>query len=141
MARKPASSRGPSRSSKVLIGTAVGLGVVMFGATMADALVPSRTGVINACYKKSDGTVRIVDVGTTCDKSEIKIAWSQRGRTPGPAGSAGLQGVQGIQGLQGLQGPMGPQGLQGPAGEDGPAGPQGPLGPAGPVGPMGPEGP
>jgi hypothetical protein len=146
MARRPEASRTASRSSKVLMGAAVGVGIVMFGATMADALGPSADGVIHACYQKSDGSMRIVDAAADCRKNEIKIAWAQRGRTAGPAGDQGLRGIQGLQGLQGLIGPMGPQGpegAQGPQGEPGipgPVGPEGPVGAAGPIGPQGLQG-
>ncbi|HSV38675.1 MAG TPA: hypothetical protein VLI04_07930 [Nocardioidaceae bacterium] len=143
MPRRPEASRTASRSSKVLMGTAVGICIVMFGATMADALGPSKEGVIHACYQKSDGSMRIVDASATCKEDEVKIAWARRGRTvsAGPSGDRGLKGIQGLQGLQGLIGPMGPQGPEGAEGPQGQPGIPGPIGPEGPVGEPGPIGP
>ena len=134
MARLPLAKHGGSRASKLLIGAAAGLGIMMFGATMADAFAPARQGnLINACYAKSDGALRVIAEGDSCNSDEIKIAWRQRGRS-GADGAGGEQGLQGIQGLQGLQG------LQGPAGAIGPVGPRGPVGPAGADGEDGTEG-
>ncbi|HET7736728.1 MAG TPA: hypothetical protein VFK52_12175 [Nocardioidaceae bacterium] len=143
MNRRQQRMRAPSRSSKVLIGAAASLGVVMFGATMADAFSPATGEVIYACYAKSNGAVRIVSESDTCSSSEIKISWNMKGRrgATGAPGAAGEQGLQGLQGLAGLQGPIGPQGPAGEQGETGPAGPAGPQGELGPVGPAGPPGP
>lgn len=146
MNRRQQRMRGPSRSSKVLIGAAASLGVVMFGATMADAFSPATGEVIYACYAKSNGAVRIVSESDTCDSNEIKISWNMKGRrgAQGAQGEVGAAGMQGLQGLSGLQGPIGPQGPEGEQGEVGPLGPVGPPGPRGlpgEVGPVGPEGP
>lgn len=148
MNRRQQRMRAPSRSSKVLIGAAASLGVVMFGATMADAFSPATGEVIYACYAKSNGAVRIVSESDTCDSNEIKISWNMKGRrgATGAQGAAGAQGLKGLQGISGLQGPIGPAGPEGEQGEVGPAGPIGPVGPRGlpgepgPIGPVGPQG-
>ena len=97
---------------------------VLVLGVIAYASIPDANGVIYGCYKKSGGTLRVIDNATTqCDaRAEIPIQWNQTGP-------------------QGPQGPAGPQGLQGPAGPQGPQGPEGPEGPAGPAGPQGPAGP
>jgi hypothetical protein len=141
MARLPLAKRDASRASKLLIGAAVGLGVVMFGATMADALAPARQGqLIHACYAKSDGALRVVAESDSCTSDEIEIAWRQRGNAGG-TGEQGLQGIQGLQGLQGLQGPVGPVGPKGPPGPPGTDGADGADGEPGPVGLAGLAGP
>jgi hypothetical protein len=143
MNRRQQRMRAPSRSSKVLIGAAASLGVVMFGATMADAFSPATGEVIYACYAKSNGAVRIVSESDTCTSNEIKISWNMKGRrgATGAQGEAGEKGLQGLKGLAGLQGPIGPQGPAGEQGAVGPVGPQGPRGLRGEPGPVGPEGP
>lgn len=71
-------------------------------AAIAYASIPDANGVIHGCYKKSGGTLRVIDSATAqCDeRNETPVQWSQTG----------------------------PQGLPGPQGEQGPAGPQGPAG-------------
>jgi hypothetical protein len=97
-----------SISRTVVVGMfvgAVGLGVGAVVASGDDA-------VINGCYNKTNGNLRVVDEGATCRTNETPIAWNE-------------------------QGPQGPQGEQGPQGDPGPAGAQGDPGPAGPQGPAG----
>jgi hypothetical protein len=87
-------------------------------AGVAYATIPSNN-VIDACYTKSGGALRVIDgTVTKCGKSETALAWN----------------VQGVQGDKGDTGETGPQGPQGPAGPQGLQGPQGPAGPAGPAG-------
>lgn len=99
------------------------LGVIAF------ASIPDSNGVIHGCYKKSGGTLRVIDDSTNpCDsRAEIPIQWNQ----------TGPQGPQGIQGPVGPQGPIGPQGPTGPEGPAGPTGPKGDTGTQGPAGPGG----
>lgn len=86
--------------------------ILLLGA-IGYASIPGADGVIYACYKKSGGSLRVIDRDVTnCSKDETLISWNQ-------------------------QGPPGPQGPQGPQGEPGPVGPQGPQGPQGPAGPAG----
>ena len=94
-------------------------------ATIAYASIPGSDGVIYGCYKKSGGSLRVIDRSVTnCAKDESLISWSQTG-PEGPQGPAGPQGPQG------LQGPVGPQGETGPQGQTGPQGPAGPQGESG----------
>jgi hypothetical protein len=73
---------------------------------------------INACYNKTNGTMRYVTALNDCRTSELPISWNQ----------AGLMGPEGLQGPQGQKGETGVTGPQGPAGPAGPTGPQGPAG-------------
>ncbi len=163
-------ARAGSRPSKALIGVAAGVGVAMFGVTMADALSPTDRSVLTSCYETADGSLRVVRPGDRCLSSEVKVAWPNRGKTgqagppgddglpgipgipgirglqglrgeKGEPGSRGVRGIQGIQGLQGLQGEPGTPGAPGELGAQGLAGETGPAGPAGPEGPAGPAGP
>lgn len=107
----------------VVTTAAVAGGAFAFGAV-------GGGGVINACYDKANGNLRVLVAGgkTSCRRSEGRISWNQRG----PKGDTGAQGAQG---------PAGPQGAQGPAGSPGATGVQGPKGDKGDTGSQGPPGP
>lgn len=134
-----------------LVSTLLATGVLVVAlASISFAVTGSTGGVITACYKRSNGNLRIIDPATSsCSNDESLISWSQVGPQgpqgpQGPAGPVGPQGEMGLQGPQGeigLQGLMGPAGPQGPAGDTGAVGPMGPMGPVGPEGSMGPAGP
>jgi hypothetical protein len=94
------------------------LAVVFWVAVDSYAATPS---VIEACYAKSTGAVRIVVNSAGCKSGEVAISWNQ-------------------QGPQGPMGSTGPAGATGPAGSTGPQGPEGPVGATGPAGPAGPQG-
>ena len=97
------------------------------------ASIPGPGGVINGCFQKSTGKLRVIDPSSArpslnaCHQDELAIHWNQTGAAgpPGPPGPAGPQGPAGPAGAQGPQGPAGPQGAAGP---QGPAGPMGPPG-------------
>jgi type VI protein secretion system component Hcp len=80
---------------------ALAVGSVAFGA------IPDSGGVINACYEKGSGKLRVTDTETTkpkaCTSDEAPLNWNQRGP----------QGPQGEPGPQGVPGPVGPQGPSG----------------------------
>ena len=140
------------------------IGILALSAGMVYAAIPnSATGVINGCFEKYTGLMRVIDVeaGKSCTRWETPISWSQVGPAgeigpqgpqgergldgdPGQAGAdggAGADGAPGPQGEQGAQGPMGPEGLQGERGEQGPEGDPGLNGPSGATGAPGPAGP
>jgi len=131
------------------VGAVVGA-VLAAGAAATIAAIPSADGVINGCYQKNVGNLRVIDPsrGDKCRPSEIPIKWSQTGpRGPtGPTGPAGPQGPTGPQGLTGNTGatgpagPTGPQGLKGDTGATGATGATGLTGATGPTGPTGPQG-
>jgi hypothetical protein len=122
-------------------------------AGIALATIPGATGVINGCYEKRTGLLRVIDAeaGKTCTQWETPISWNQKGLKgdqglqglqgekgdtgavgpQGPQGETGATGAQGERGLQGEKGAKGDQGVPGIQGERGPQGEQGPQGPPG----------
>lgn len=103
---------------RLLQGAAVAAAVSIGAAGIAAATIPTDN-VIDACYSKSGGTLRVIDSSVTnCKQGETSLAWN----------------VQGPKGGQGDIGPVGPAGPAGPAGPEGPEGPEGPAGPTGPAG-------
>ena len=130
------------------LGAALGLSVGLamgVGAFAVAAIPDSSTGLITACLKTRDGTIRVIDyqAGRRCITGETLLTWNQKG-VAGAVGATGLTGAPGPKGDVGPQGPTGPQGATGPQGEVGPlgaAGAQGAVGPAGPQGDTGAQGP
>ncbi|MGH3072736.1 MAG: hypothetical protein ACRDNB_10780, partial [Gaiellaceae bacterium] len=60
---------------------------------IAVAAIPGDGGVIQACYTKGTGALRVIDTarGQTCHPTkELALAWNQAGAKgdPGPAGPA-----------------------------------------------------
>lgn len=141
----------------------LGIGLIailaLSGGAVWAAIPDSDSGVINGCYHKSLGILRVIDAeaGNRCTRWETPIRWNENG----PQGEQGIQGLQGEPGSAGADGAAGPVGPVGPAGAAGPQGPQGEpglqgedgdagadgadgapgaAGPAGPAGPTGPAG-
>jgi hypothetical protein len=138
---EPASDRRWRRVA--IMGTAPT--VVVLGAGLAYAAIPhSGTGVINGCYEKRTGILRVInaEAGKTCLNFETPISWNQRGPAgpPGPKGEKGDPGAQGAEGPKGEKGDPGAQGAQGPPGEKGDPGAQGAEGPKGEKGDPGAQG-
>jgi hypothetical protein len=114
------------------------------GSGLAFATIPSGdTAVINGCYEKRTGLLRVIDVqaGKQCTGWETPISWNQKGAKgdagpAGPAGGAGPEGPKGDPGPTGDAGPEGNDGVAGLPGANGTPGVPGPQGPAGPVGPV-----
>src|SRR5918992_98330 len=119
--------------------------ILAVAAGVALATIPGSNGVINACYEKRLGILRVIDAeaGKTCTQYETPISWNEKGvkGDTGPQGLKGETGATGPQGLKGDKGDTGPQGLKGDKGDQGDPGPQGPPGERGPEGPAGPQGP
>ena len=73
-------------------------------ASAAFAAIPDGGGVINGCFDKQSGKLRVLDTQTSqakdCNSSEASLSWNQRG----PQGQPGPQGVPG---------PVGPRGPAG----------------------------
>jgi hypothetical protein len=88
-------------SQRALILGATALAVAVSGG-VAYATIPASTGVINGCYEKRTGILRVIDAeaSKTCMSFETPISWNQRG----------LKGDQGLQGLQGQKGEKGDKG-------------------------------
>jgi hypothetical protein len=104
------------------------VGAIIAGGT-ALAAIPGSNGVIDGCYQKNVGNLRVIDTsaGDSCRPSEIPISWSQTG----PQGATGAQGPKGDTGATGPTGPTGPQGPKGDTGATGATGQTGPGGPPG----------
>lgn len=116
---------------------AAAVGAISGGVAWAS--IPGGDGVIQGCYQKVAGNLRVVDNANGCNPSELPIYWKQKGDR-GPTGSAGPSGPQGQQGKQGDAGSRGPTGEGGPTGSRGPTGSGGTPGAAGARGPTGPPG-
>ena len=71
------------------------------------AAIPGSGGLINACYEKRSGSIRVVDERKKCRRGERKLSWNQRG-VPGERGAPGESGAPGQPGAQGERGPEGP---------------------------------
>ena len=98
------------------------------------AVIPaSADDVVNGCYNRRTGLLRIVEDQYGCKKYENPISWNHAG----PPGERGPAGVAGPKGEPGPAGPPGPKGEQGPAGPAGPKGEQGSSGSSGPQAPSG----
>ncbi len=79
------------------------------GALVAGALaggvawggIPDADGVINGCYQKNQGQLRMIDPATDgCRPSEFPIAWTEQGAT-GDKGDRGAPGRDGADGHDG----------------------------------------
>jgi hypothetical protein len=136
------SEAASDRRCRRAVVTGAALTVVVLGAGIAYAAIPhSGTEVINGCYEKRTGILRVIDseAGKTCLSFETPISWNQKGPA-GPQGLKGEKGDQGAEGAQGAQGPPGPKGDQGEPGPTGATGDKGDTGATGPPGPAGPSG-
>jgi Collagen triple helix repeat (20 copies) len=116
-------------------------------AGVAYAAIPGSNGVINGCYEKRTGILRVIDTeaGKRCLSFETAISWNQGGPEgpvgdKGPTGDKGPQGDPGVAGDKGLAGDKGPIGDPGPIGDKGPQGDPGVVGDKGPIGDKGPVG-
>jgi len=93
----------------LLAGVAVAAGVVVAG--IAYAAIPGPGGVIQGCYQKSNGSLRVIGTnptvgGGSCSPGEQPVSWSQSGQV-GPTGSTGATGATGATGETGATGPAG----------------------------------
>src|SRR6478736_7162911 len=74
------------------IGVIVAL--VLAGSGFAVAAIPGPGGVINGCFNKRTGSLRVIDSKKHCTSRERAIRWNQQGK-PGVTGAAGKQGNPG----------------------------------------------
>src|ERR1035437_6180067 len=83
------------------------------GAYAAVSSIPGPGGVIQGCYQKNKGTLRVIKPGQKCAKSsEVALSWNQKG-VPGAPGAAGAVGATGAAGAAGAAGGAGSQGSPG----------------------------
>lgn len=70
--------------------------VFVAAAGLAGAAIPGSTGVVNGCYEKRTGLLRVIDAeaGKRCLSIETPIAWNQQG-LPGERGAEGPPGPKG----------------------------------------------
>jgi hypothetical protein len=129
------------RGAKVGAATG-GLALVAGGVAAAAGGIPGSDGVIQGCYQKSTGNLRVVSQGTSCRNDEVGLPWNQQGPTGpgGPRGAIGNTGPTGATGATGAQGATGPTGATGQAGATGSTGPTGATGSTGATGDTGPSG-
>jgi hypothetical protein len=92
-----------NRRRTTIIVTMVGLFLALVGG-VAYASIPDSNGVIHACRKNTDGSVRVIDtdLGQTCASGWTAFTWNQTG-PQGPTGATGAQGPAGADGVSGLQ--------------------------------------
>src|SRR5258707_779033 len=84
-----ATEGGSIMSRRVLIAAAAGaLAATVLAGGVAWASIPDSGGVIQGCYTKGAGVLRVIDTakGQKCPDAESPISWNQKG-DPGPAGS------------------------------------------------------
>jgi hypothetical protein len=74
--------------------TALAGALVLALSSGAYAISSSGGGVINGCFQKESGSLRVVSGANKCKKSESAISWNQKGPkgNPGPKGDTGPPG-------------------------------------------------
>jgi hypothetical protein len=83
-----------SAAAGAMVATALAGGI-------AWAAIPCPGRVINGCYKKNEGQLRVIDSRTdTCRPSEVAIAWNEQG-VKGDKGDPGAPGRDGRDGRDG----------------------------------------
>lgn len=75
--------------------------------------MPDPVGVIHGCFKRTDGSLRVIDTATgqTCLNGYTPLSWSQTGPqgpsgAPGPSGPPGLSGVHVVDQTFSISGPL-----------------------------------
>ncbi len=64
-------------------------------------MIPGPDGVIHGCFKRSGGTLRVIDPSIeTCGSNENPLSWGQ----VGPQGETGATGATGEAGAPGISG-------------------------------------
>jgi len=81
--------------------------VALGGGALAATGFIGTDGRIHGCVVSKTGQLTVVKPDRKCNKSQIAIAWNQRGPR-GRTGPQGLMGLQGLKGEQGTQGQPGP---------------------------------
>ena len=88
-------SRPGTRWIRCLFGVAAA-GALAVSAT-ALASIPGSDGAIHACYTKSGGALRVVDLDKdACGPKETLLGWNTQG-LEGPAGTPGAPGLSGLE--------------------------------------------
>lgn len=123
------------RPRMLLAATAGALAAAVAVGGIALANGPGDGGVIQGCYQKNRGNLRVIDRATEqCNlASEVPISWNAEGVAgaqgpPGPQGQQGEKGEKGDPGVDGAPGTKGDPGDRGERGETGATGAAGPKG-------------
>jgi hypothetical protein len=87
------------RGIRLLLATTA---LLALAAGMAYAAIPDSNGVVQACYQKVNGQLRVIDTskGGSCNASETALSWNQTG-PPGAKGTTGAKGATGPPGPAG----------------------------------------
>jgi hypothetical protein len=93
---------------------AASIALLVAVSAVAVASIPGSGSVVNACYQKNGGGLRVIDAAKRgragkCRSGEKALSWNEQG----PKGS---QGIAGTPGTPGTQGTAGAPGSPGPAG-------------------------
>ncbi len=85
-----------------LLSAAVGaVAASVLAGGIAWAAILGADGVINGCYQKNEGQLRVIDPATTaCRSSEVPISWKAQG-IEGVKGDPGVPGTNGVDGRDG----------------------------------------
>ena len=80
------------------------------GAFAAVSGIPGAGGVIDGCYQKAKGNLRVIKSNKKCRKSEKAVSWNEKGLKgdTGQTGGAGQAGASGQTGATGQTGAVGP---------------------------------
>lgn len=91
------------RPSPAVAAASIGLLLAVGGVAVAST--PNSSGLVNGCYQKNGGGLRIIDTAKRgfagkCRRSEKALNWNQKGAkglqgTAGPAGTPGTPGTPG----------------------------------------------
>ena len=101
------------KKQTLLIAAASAAAASAIAGGIAWAAIPGDGGVIQGCYTKVGGVLRVIDTarGQACNGTlEVPISWNQQG-LPGEPGAAGAKGDKGDKGDPGPQGPPGSSAL------------------------------
>ncbi len=94
------------RRKRILALTGLGFALVLAAVGVGYAAIPSAGGVINGCYDKGTGALRVIDEGVACKSKETALSWNQQGQ-PGQPGQPGAPGQPGQPGAPGPAGALG----------------------------------
>ncbi|GAA0381194.1 hypothetical protein Acor_02890 [Acrocarpospora corrugata] len=87
-------------SARRIVLAAAGVGAVILVSTAAQASSTSSPATIKACYRPSDGALRLA-LGAKCRKGWKSIAWDREGNATGVSGPRGPEGPRGPKGDKG----------------------------------------
>jgi hypothetical protein len=90
------------RKRDLLCAAAGAVAASVLAGGIAWAAIPEAGGVINGCYQKNEGQLRVIDpTATACLSSEVPISWSAKG-IEGAKGATGAPGQPGANGRDGI---------------------------------------